>query len=84
MVVAGVIGPEEDEGVVVVVVVVLMVEVVLVVVMDWDDFMEGVGVDEESAETGVVAVCAVDAEVEGLGEMTPLPGDVDDDAVGLL
>lgn len=46
--------------------------------------MEGVGVDEESAETGVVAVCAVDAEVEGLGEITPpLPGD-DDDAVGLL
>lgn len=76
------IGPEEDEDVVVVVVV-LMVEVVLVVVMDWDDFMEGLGVDEESV--GVVAVCAVDAEVEGLGEMTPLPGDDDDDdAVGLL
>lgn len=81
MVVVGAIGPEEDEDVVVVV---LIVEVLLVVVMDWDDFMEGVGVDEESAETGVVAVCAVDAEVEGLGEMTPLPGDVDDDAVGLL
>lgn len=46
--------------------------------------MEGVGVDEESAETGVVAVCAVDAEVEGLGEITPpLPGD-EDEAVGLL
>ena len=50
--------------------------------------MEGVAVDdgpEESADADVVAVCAVDAEVEGLGEIIPppLPGD-DDDDVGLL